>query len=175
MARPPCLPQGFNTNLLRSRQQATLAAQTVLPRKEVPTGVSLMVFAQALGGTIAIAIAQSLLDNRLIALLPHIDGFNPESVVRQGATQLRSSFPKEYLPEVLQVYNKCLTEVYYLVAAFACLSLLGAASMEWRSMKDKNAEKEKEKVSKEREERMTLAKQEKRNKHDVSPQAWGER
>lgn len=126
-----------------------------------------MVFAQALGGTIAIAIAQSLLDNRLIALLPHIDGFSPESVVRQGATQLRTSFPQEYLPEVLRVYNKALSEVFYLVAAFAACSLVGAALMEWRSMKDKGAEREKERISTEREERIKAAREEKGRRRDV--------
>lgn len=116
-------------------QQAGLAAQTVLARKDVPSGVSVTMFAQGFGGTLSISIGQNILNNRLISGLSKIQGFDPSDVVDNGATELRGAFPARYLQQVLVTYNSALTNIFYLAVAFAALSVIGASTMEWRSVK----------------------------------------
>jgi hypothetical protein len=47
-----------------------IATQVVLPAKDMPTGNSLAVFFNSLGGAIAISIAQNIFQNTLIKELP---------------------------------------------------------------------------------------------------------
>jgi len=49
-----------------------IATQVVLPAKDMPTGNSLAVFFNSLGGAIAISIAQNIFSNTLIQELPRV-------------------------------------------------------------------------------------------------------
>lgn len=126
----------FGVGVGLGMQQANTAAQTVLSRADSPTGVALMMFGMTLGGSIFSSVAQNILNNRLVSGLTGIPDFDPKSIVNTGATQLRMVLPEMYLPRVLQVYNGALTDTFYIAVAAGCLSLVGALSMEWRSVKD---------------------------------------
>jgi hypothetical protein len=41
---------------------------------------------------------------------------------------------------VISVYNQALVSSYYVSIAMACLSLIGALAVEWKSVKGKNIE-----------------------------------
>ncbi|RMY77621.1 hypothetical protein D0864_09436, partial [Hortaea werneckii] len=56
---------GFGVGL--GMQQATIAAQTVLRKQDVPTGVALLFFAQQLGGAIFVSVGQNVLDSKLVS------------------------------------------------------------------------------------------------------------
>ena len=118
-------------------QQASIGAQTVLEKKDVPTGVSLMFFAQSFGGAVFISVAQNVLSNRLIAKLSGVPGFNPTAVVDTGATDLRGVIGPKYIGLVVQAYNLALTDVFYISVGLACAMVAGAAFMQWRSVKGK--------------------------------------
>lgn len=124
---------GFGVGL--GMQQTNIAAQTVLDKKDAPTGVSLVFFAQGIGGTISVSIGQNVLGNELIKRLSHIGGLSPHDVVNTGATELRNVFSKEQLPAVLEAYNKAIVMVFYCALAFACAAILGAIPMEWKTVK----------------------------------------
>jgi hypothetical protein len=47
-----------------------IATQVVLPAKDMPTGNSLAIFFNSLGGAIAISIAQNIFSNTLVKELP---------------------------------------------------------------------------------------------------------
>jgi hypothetical protein len=44
----------------------------------------------------------------------------------------------------LKAYNKALTEVFMVALAFACLAIIPALAMEWRSVKKNEKKKDKE-------------------------------
>ncbi len=117
-----------------SAQIANIAAQTVLPKHEVPIGTSLMFFFQLLGGAIFIAVGQSVLNTELAKNLADIPGFDPSALQDAGATSL-TQVPDSIKEVVLQGYNDALQRVFQVGLIMACLSLLSAAAMEWKSTK----------------------------------------
>jgi hypothetical protein len=127
---------GFGIGL--GQQQAGLAAQTVLPAVDVPTGVSLKFFGQMLGGAIFVSVAQNALSTKLIAGLAVFPNLDAKVVVSLGATELRSYVGPEHLGEVLRVYNRAIDDVFMVATILAALSLLGAVLVEWKSVKGKN-------------------------------------
>jgi MFS family permease len=126
---------GFGIGL--SMQQPSMAAQTVLPKIDVPTGVSLVFFGQQLGGTVFVSVGQNILSSRLISGLAEakIPGLDPGFVVNAGATNIRNVVPPEYLGAVLQAYNHALTTVYHVAVGTSCVLIVGAVFMEWKSIK----------------------------------------
>ncbi|KAI1810940.1 major facilitator superfamily domain-containing protein [Poronia punctata] len=117
-------------------QAPNLAAQTVLPKKDVSIGASLMFFSQILGGAIFIAVGQNVLNNQLIQRLTGLPGFTPKLIETGGATELISSFSPEDRHAALVAYNESLRVVFRVGLILATLSVLGALGMEWRSVKE---------------------------------------
>jgi hypothetical protein len=116
-------------------QQPSIAAQTVLAKKDVAIGASLMMFCQNLGGAVFISVANNIFDSRLAHELEQISNINLGSVLQTGATDLRKSIPSDMLPQVLVAYNRALRSTFYLVTGLTCLTIFGAAIMEWKSLK----------------------------------------
>ena len=142
---------GFSLGL--GMQQAQLAAQTVLKRADVPTGMALVVFMQTLGGAVFISVGQNVLTSHLVDGISRlVDGLDPALIVNTGATDLRGLVPGELLPAVLEVYNEALRQVFLISTGLASVTILGALGLEWRSVKkgkvvgqkdgDKDVEKE---------------------------------
>lgn len=116
-------------------QQPSVAAQTVLPKKDVPTGAALMFFSQTLGGSIFVSVANNIFDNRLAQSLSNIPGLNGGIVTEVGATDLRKYVHADFLGEVLVKYNAALRTAFIVGTAVAAATIFGAAPMEWRSVK----------------------------------------
>ncbi|TVY85231.1 Rubrofusarin-specific efflux pump aurT [Lachnellula suecica] len=127
---------GFGIGL--GQQQAGLAAQTVLPAKDVPIGVSLKFFGQQLGGAIFVSVGQNVLSTKLVAGLADLPNLNSQVIINLGATDLRKYVGAQYLPRVLKVYNNALDDVFRVAMILACLSLAGGLLTEWKSVKGKN-------------------------------------
>ena len=134
---------GFGLGL--GQQQASVAAQTVLARKDVPTGASLMMFCQTLGGAVFISVGNNLLDTKLQTGLAGIPGIDSGAVVNTGATDLRTMVPAGVLPQILKVYNTALQETFYLITAVACATIVGSLAMEWKSVKKEKSRPQGEK------------------------------
>ncbi|KAI7459510.1 MFS general substrate transporter [Hortaea werneckii] len=127
---------GFGVGL--GMQQATIAAQTVLRKQDVPTGVALLFFAQQLGGAIFVSVGQNVLDSKLVSGIGRlVPDLSPERILNTGATELRRIVPTHDLQGVLVAYNSALRQVFIVATAMACLAALGAFSLEWRSVKAK--------------------------------------
>ena len=67
-------------------------------------------------------------------------GLDPSIIVRSGATSLKQNIPPQFLAGVQVAYNKALTQTFYVPVALASLSVLGAAVIEWKSVKGKKLE-----------------------------------
>ena len=116
-------------------QSPNMAAQTVLPREDVSIGASLMFFGQLLFGSIFNSVGQNVLDNHLADRLAGIPGTSPQLIQRMGATQLLDEIPTQYRTTALKAYNDSLRACFQVGLIMACLSILGAPAMEWRSVK----------------------------------------
>ncbi|KAJ7671545.1 major facilitator superfamily domain-containing protein [Mycena polygramma] len=122
-------------------QAPLIAAQTVLELHDIPTGTSINIFLQTLGGALFISVGQNVFQNKLLSgLVSRVPGVAPVIVFAAGATNLKNAIDPQYLPVVLEVYNNALVSAFYVSIAMASLSLLGGLIMEWRSMKGKNIE-----------------------------------
>ncbi len=132
-------------------QQPSVAAQTVLSRKDVSIGASLMMFSQTLGGAIFISVGNNIFDTRFAHNLVRIPGIDVGSVAATGATDLKSIVPASLLPQVLVAYNDALRATFYLTTALTCCMIFGSMAMEWKSVKkgqqkqDSNATNDEEK------------------------------
>jgi len=131
---------GFGIGL--GQQQAGLAAQTVLPSKDVSTGVALKFFGQSLGGAIFVTVGQSVLSNKLVKNLTKIPGLisshpevDPSQIVSLGALELREFFGLQYSDEVILAFNNSLDSVFQVGMIVSCLALVGALLVEWKSIK----------------------------------------
>ena len=122
-------------------QQSLICAQTVLPIQDVPVGTALMIFFQTMGGSIFLSVGQNIFTNQLLkGIIANVPGINPALVINSGATSLRENIPARFLPAVQVAYNKALTQTWYVSVAMACMSIFGAAVIEWKSVKGKKLE-----------------------------------
>ena len=136
---------GFGLGL--GMQQASVVAQTVLERKDVPTGASVIMLSQSLGGAISLAIGQTVFTNSLVTNLrgavPGQDGDDlAQFVVNVGATELHNIVSTEDLPPVLTAYNEAVTDAFLVGLAFACAAIIGAVFTKWVSVKAKSPKKD---------------------------------
>lgn len=120
-------------------QTSHLAPQTVLSRADVPLGTALMFFMQQLGGPIFIAVGQNIFSSKLINSLSSIRGLDAKAIVNAGATAYRSTVPKNELNTVIEAYRHALTITFNLAAALSACMILGAAMVEWKSIKGKKS------------------------------------
>ncbi|KIV95464.1 hypothetical protein PV10_03118 [Exophiala mesophila] len=112
-------------------QQPSMAAQTVLSKADIPTGISIMFFAQTLGGAVIVSIANNIFGNKLGAGLATIPGVDGDLVAHIGATDLRKVVTEQALPAVLEVYNLALRYAFYVGTAVACATVFGTVPMQW--------------------------------------------
>ncbi|ROW15687.1 hypothetical protein VPNG_02154 [Cytospora leucostoma] len=114
------------------------AVQTVLPAKDASMGLAIIIFAQNFGPAVFIAISQTIFLNRLSGSLEAlIPGLTPDVVNNMGLTELKSLVGDQNLEKALGIFDKSLTQTWYLAVALACTTMVGSLGMEWRSVKDK--------------------------------------
>lgn len=117
-------------------QQPLMAVQTVLSLDDVPTGTSVVVFAQTIGSSILLIVAQNLFTNELLAgLAKEVPSINPAAVLNAGALGVLEDVPETVRHAVLLAYNRAVTTAMYLPTATAAMSIIGALAMEWKSVK----------------------------------------
>ncbi|KAM0410385.1 hypothetical protein ACHAPZ_000981 [Fusarium culmorum] len=116
-------------------QLASLGTQVAVKQSDVPTGVSLMFFAQSLGGSVLVCVAQAVFNNELRSRLTSFDGIDVARIIGTGATQLRHVIPADRLAEVLVEYNAALRSYFYVGLAAACFAVLPSLGIEWKNVK----------------------------------------
>lgn len=120
-------------------QQPLVAVQTVLSKSDIPIGTAIIMFSQTLGGALFISVGQNVFTNslakNLAAAVPDLD---PSIVTRIGATAIKQVVEPRFLDGVLVAYNEALVQTLYVSVATATLSIVGAAFVQWKSMKGKD-------------------------------------
>lgn len=125
-------------------QAPNMAAQTVLPRRDVAIGASLMFFGQQLFGAVLTSVGQNVLFNQLAHHLSGIPGVSPKLIQSIGATEFLNRVPAEDYAVAQEAYNDSLRKCFQVGLIMACLSVLGALSMEWCSVKKNLPSKERD-------------------------------
>ncbi|KAL4758223.1 MDR family MFS transporter [Aspergillus foveolatus] len=114
-------------------QQTLVAAQTILPMNDIPIGVSLIVLAQTLGGTIALSAADTIytgtLSSSVSSRFPQIDR---QTVLTTGNREIRNLVPAESLSVIMDLCNQAIVKTWYLSIGLAAASIIGVLGMEWR-------------------------------------------
>lgn len=114
-------------------QIAFVIVQASLPAADIPIATAMMMFAQTLGGTLFISVAQNIFSNLLIQDLRRAaPNVVPSIVTMTGATDLRNVIDKKFLPGVLIAYNHALTRTWYVSVAMAAVSIVGVVAIDWR-------------------------------------------
>jgi hypothetical protein len=94
-----------------------------------------------LGGALFVSIGQNIFSNKLAAgLAEYVPTLDPNIVLSTGATSIQQTIEKQYLPGVTLAYNNALTRTFLVAAVMAALTLIGSATIEWKSMKGKKIE-----------------------------------
>jgi MFS family permease len=121
-------------------QSANLAAQTVLPREDVPLGTAMSFFVQQLGGAMFVPVGQNLFSTQLIKELSGVGGLDTHVILNTGATDLKKVVPASELGAVMDAYSYACTRVFVLGAALSACMIIGALGVEWRSIKKEQAQ-----------------------------------
>ncbi|ESZ95339.1 DHA14-like major facilitator [Sclerotinia borealis F-4128] len=122
-------------------QQPLIAVQTILNISQVPTGTSVIIFCQTLGGALFVSIGQNVFTNKLSQNLAHyVPDLNPAVVLSTGATSIQQNIDPEFLAGVTISYNDALTQSFLVAAVMAALTIIGSLAIEWKSVKGKNIE-----------------------------------
>lgn len=125
----------YGSGLGIGAQTANLATQVVLPREDVALGLAMMFFMQQLGGSVFLAVGQSIFSRQLVAKLSGTAGLDTKTIVDTGATDLRYVVPADKMDGVARSYSYALNRVFILSAALSACMLLGSLMVEWRSIK----------------------------------------
>ncbi|CAM1511984.1 Fc.00g094970.m01.CDS01 [Cosmosporella sp. VM-42] len=124
-----------------SMQQPLIAVQVVCDMADIPTGTAMIIFVQTLGGALFISASQTVFTNKLIEnVIKYVPDLDPQVVLISGATNIRDTIRAEWLDGVILAYNGALTTSFYVGAATASATIVGAAFMEWRNIRGKNIE-----------------------------------
>jgi MFS family permease len=123
-------------------QQPLMAAQTVLDIEDVPTGTSVIVFLQTLGGALFVSVSQNVFANKLVQYVAEYvpEMADPSVILGVGATSVAQVVEPVLLPRVKLAFNDALTQTFIVFTALTAISILGALMVEWRSVKGKPME-----------------------------------
>lgn len=117
-------------------QQPTLAAQTVLDLKDIPTGVAIAMFTQLCGGALFVSVAQNVFSNSLLEnAAKDLPGIDLGALIKTGATNLKNIVPQNELQTLLEDYNGALQQAFMVGLILSVMSIVGALTMEWKSVK----------------------------------------
>src|SRR5215471_7576802 len=99
-----------------------LAVQTVVNLHDIPIATSISLLFQQLGPAIFVAVAQTVLLNKLLPqLLAIIPDLTEIQIVEAGATGLKTLVTEDQLPTVLVAYSGSLDGVFIVAAALAAV------------------------------------------------------
>lgn len=109
------------------------AVQVVLSEGDVPSGNALVVFFQALGGALAISIAQNILSSRLSGYLTKA-GLQAITATSVGATEISTNVPPPQQSAVRWAYSDALSATFILPTVACGVAFLCSLGMERRSI-----------------------------------------
>ncbi|KAJ4373442.1 hypothetical protein N0V86_007580 [Didymella sp. IMI 355093] len=126
----------FGLGLGCGGQQASLATQRALPKKDVSLGLALGLLMQQLGGAVFLSVCQNVFATKLVDRLDGVAGLDAHQIVDTGATAIRTIVPADKVDVVVDAYSFGITRCFVIAAALSAATIFGVALMEWKSIKD---------------------------------------
>jgi hypothetical protein len=121
-------------------QMPIVAIQHVLPPRQIPIGMALVMSSQTFGGGLFLAFAQVIFSHSLVdGLAEFAPSVNAQTVIEAGATAVRNVVNAADLPSVLEAFNLGVNHCFYLAAACSAVTFVAAFGMGFGSVKKKKA------------------------------------
>ncbi|KAI9750498.1 MAG: hypothetical protein M4579_006448 [Chaenotheca gracillima] len=115
---------------------AIIVGQAESTPEDIPSTTAMLLFTFCYGSSLALAAAQSLLDNILLEKLPYLaPSVDPQAVIRAGASSISSSFPPDAVPGIVQAYLSGLRAIYIMIIALAGTATFAAMANKWGKLK----------------------------------------
>lgn len=148
-------------------QQCMMVPQTILQGEDIALGTSVVrrtamqrmrkgltysqtqiMFAEALSGSVFLAVSENVFETRLLhELTSRAPAADPDEVIANGASGLRAAMAKLYdthtVDGILKSFVEALRPVWVIGLVLAALSLVGSVATEWVSVKQKGGEQDK--------------------------------
>lgn len=113
-----------------------VAVQTLLPESQHPVGMSVLMFAQTIGGAIIIAIAEAVFSTTLTSsITKFVPGISPADVIAAGAGNFRHVFNEKVGEGIILAYNRAVNHVFYLATGIVVASWVASCGLGWKSVK----------------------------------------
>lgn len=124
-----------------------IAIQAAVTAEQLPSAMAFLVFSQAMGPAVILALCNVIFDASLRSELgKQVPNVDTEAVILAGATAFRSVLAPGQLEGVLKAYADSLDNTFYLVAASASICILVLWGMGWKDLRKKGEEKDQEKT-----------------------------
>ncbi|KAJ5921198.1 hypothetical protein N7466_009524 [Penicillium verhagenii] len=117
-------------------QAPMFAVQTVLPDKDIATGVAITAFTGFLASSLFVSVSAVLFQSRLaIEVEQYAPGTNGSIFDQGGLANVREQIGSARLGAVLAGYDEAVIQTLYIPVVLASLSVLASVAMERRSVK----------------------------------------
>lgn len=117
-----------------------MVAQNALALKDIPIGSGMVMFAQMMGSSIFVSVAQALFANNLASGLQRlrISGVDAGTVSTTGITSITQGLSENLKRAVLRALSDALVQSWRLPIVLSCISIVGALAVEHRKSKSKD-------------------------------------
>ncbi|KAK1493568.1 major facilitator superfamily transporter [Colletotrichum cuscutae] len=120
-------------------QVPIIAVQGTVSESDLASATAVLLFFQTVGGAFYVAAAQSgFLITVLKKVAENVPNVDPNLVALTGATQIRTAFPADAVPGVIQAYMDGLKVAFALAVAGAGISFLISLGSRWSKLNTKN-------------------------------------
>lgn len=101
--------------------------------RDSDTVTAIMIFAQILGATVAVGMAQSVFENEIFNGIraAGLEGVSVRSMLQTGATDIKNVLSGDSLQTVVRSYTHAIDRAFYVSVGLAAVSVIGALAMEW--------------------------------------------
>ena len=138
----------FGSGIGMSLEQCNIAIQTVLPKEQIPAGISLGLLARSLSGSISVAICQNVFEQKLRANLAEILPNADLSIVSgSGVTTLIANVQATAggslidVQNIIKLYNEAVVQTFLVALILAAATLPAGLLVEWKSVKNEKKQK----------------------------------
>ncbi|KAJ4051529.1 hypothetical protein NW761_014164 [Fusarium oxysporum] len=113
-------------------QVPVMAVQASVTPSDISSATAIVLLFQTIGGSFFLSASQSAFVNRLLSSLPSsIEGVEPALIVETGATQIRSTFAPDVVPDIISAYMVGIKTAFMIAIAGTSLAFVFSWGSKW--------------------------------------------